>query len=110
MAVLKTSGTLNRCPCVVLKERSDAHIKSTEHLAALRPPTLTPSSSRSTTPLPRVPGGTELKHVTEEDVNAIAPLAPSSSASSTQTRRASMDSNGTTISALEVYLRTKIGT
>jgi hypothetical protein len=113
MAVLKTSGTLNRCPCVLLKERSDTAAKNTEHLPALRPAALIPlPASRATTPLPAVP---DLKMVSEEKSVTGARKSradirnSSASASSTHTRRGSWDSNGSGISALEVYLRTKIG-
>jgi hypothetical protein len=107
MAVLKTSGTLNRCPCGILKERSHTHSQSVGHLAASSSPALTPSSPHADAQQPKVQG-TELKSVTEEDIDAIRAAILSSSASSTHTR-GSMDSNGSGISALEVYLRTKIG-
>jgi hypothetical protein len=116
MAVLKTSGTLNRCPCVVLRERADTHARGTEHLSALRVggPATSPSSRAATPSLPKVQqeGSSELKRVAEDDAKSAAVVvvgSNSSSASSTHTRRGSMDSNGSGISALEVYLRTKIG-
>ena len=113
MAVLKTSGTLNRCPCVLLKERTDA-TKSTEQLPSLKPAALAPTpGSRATTPLPVPPKGqaSELQRVSEEISSAARKEGEvaGSSASSTHTRRGSWDSNGSGISALEVYLRTKIG-
>jgi hypothetical protein len=114
MAVLKTSGTLNRCPCVLLKERSDTATKNTEHLAALKPAALIPlPASRATTPLTIAKTqNIDLTRVSEENATAAKKEGvhtTSSSASSTPTRRGSWDSNGSGISALEVYLRTKIG-
>lgn len=113
MAVLKTSGTLNRCPCVLLNDRSHSQTRNPEHLSNLRPAALIPGSgSRATTPLPALPRSGDLRRVSEEgnkNVSKNIVDAGGSSASSTHTKRGSWDSNESSISALEVYLRTKIG-
>jgi hypothetical protein len=113
MAVLKTSGTLNKCPCVLFNDRSNSQTRSPEHLPSLRPAALIPAlGSRATTPLPALPKGGELQRVSEEGTGiARKNLADvtNSSASSTHTRKGSWDSNESGISALEVYLRTKVG-
>ncbi|KIW09452.1 uncharacterized protein PV09_00332 [Verruconis gallopava] len=97
LAVLKTSGTLNRCPCGVLKEQA-------ERTPASRAP-LTLSGT-----WPRA-YGTELRKVSEEHAGAASAVHAYASTvpSSIDTRRDSAGSNGSGVSALEVYLRTKIG-